>query len=157
MTPRKVQIDLLCRLISRDLATKNAVFHDALAECLGLGPTDLKCLDLLCAADTPLTPVNLAALTGLTAGAITGVADRLEAAGFLERVRGTVDRRRLELRLIPGRQKEIAALVAPLAAATAASCAGYSDEQVEVVIDFLTDLIPIMDVETTHLRNRSGH
>ena len=62
----------------------------------------------------PLTPVNLAELTGLTAGAITAVADRLEAAGFVERVRSHTDRRRWELRLVPERQKDQDALFEPL-------------------------------------------
>ena len=45
-------------------------------------------------SQTPLTATNLVDLTGLTGGAITGVADRLEAAGFVERVRDPKDRRR---------------------------------------------------------------
>jgi DNA-binding MarR family transcriptional regulator len=68
-----------------------------MAARLGLSATDLKCLDLLRATNTPLTAGNLVALTGLTGGAITGVADRLENAGFVKRVRDSADRRRWEL------------------------------------------------------------
>lgn len=60
----------------------------------------MKCLDLLLASDLPLTAKNLADRIGLTGGAITGVADRLEAAGFVERVRDPHDRRRWELRVV---------------------------------------------------------
>jgi DNA-binding MarR family transcriptional regulator len=157
MPPRPDQIATLSQLISRDLATKNAIFHDAMAESLGLGASDLKCLDLLHRASMPLTPVNLAELTGLTGGAITGVADRLEAAGFIERVRDTKDRRRCELRLLPDRQNAVTAILAPLASATAELCDGYSDDQLAVVIEFLTTLIPVMDAETTRLRQKTPH
>jgi DNA-binding MarR family transcriptional regulator len=90
---------------------------------LGLNATDLKCLDLLRQTQTPLTAANLAALTGLTGGAITGVADRLEAAGFVERVRDRADRRRWELRPKPDCQHEIGALLTPLTDAMAMLCA----------------------------------
>jgi DNA-binding MarR family transcriptional regulator len=83
---RQERIAELSEGIARELATKTMMFHAALADRLGLGTTDLKCLDLLRAAQVPLTASNLAQLTGLTGGAITGVADRLEAAGFVERV-----------------------------------------------------------------------
>jgi DNA-binding MarR family transcriptional regulator len=155
MRPRPEQVAMLSQLISRDLATKNAIFHEAVAENLGLGASDLKCLDLLHRASMPLTPINLAELTGLTGGAITGVADRLEAAGFIERVRGLEDRRRCELRLLPERQEEVDALLAPLAAATAEFCHEYTDEQLTVVFDFVSKLIPVMDVETKDLRRRA--
>src|SRR5262245_32157571 len=72
------------------------LFHHAIAERLGLGPTDLQCLDLLRESASKRTAdgvvrvrgmsgSELAALTGLTTGAITGVAARLERAGYLRR------------------------------------------------------------------------
>jgi DNA-binding MarR family transcriptional regulator len=98
---RRNLITELSERIGRELATKTVLFHQAVATRLGLNATDLKCLDLLRQTQTPLTAANLAALTGLTGGAITGVADRLEAAGFVERVRDRADRRRWELRPSP--------------------------------------------------------
>lgn len=107
-------IDELSQRIGRELATKTVLFHHAQATLLGLSATDLKCLDLLRQTNTPLTASNLARLTGLTGGAVTGVADRLESAGFVERVRDPNDRRRWELRAIPRRLGEVAAQFAPL-------------------------------------------
>lgn len=148
-------IAVLSERIGRDLATHTLLFHDALAARLGLNATDLKCLDLLRQTQTPLTAGNLARLTGLTGGAITGVADRLEAAGFVERVRDPDDRRRWELRPMAGRQAETTALFAPLTAAMAELCAGYNDDELEVLTGFLTKLGVIMGDQTGRLRGRA--
>jgi DNA-binding MarR family transcriptional regulator len=128
------------------------MFHQALASRLGLGVTDLKCLDLLRRRKQPLTASNLAELTGLTGGAITGVADRLEAARFVERVRDSGDRRRWELRPLPDRQDEIAALFAPLAGAISDLCATYRDEDLDLLVTFLAGLGELIDVQTARLR-----
>jgi len=59
---------------------------------IGINPTDLNCLNILSLAGQ-LTPGQLAQATGLTTASITGVADRLEAAGYVRRERDTADRR----------------------------------------------------------------
>lgn len=151
MSPRPERVAELNQLVSRQLATKASLLQHAMAGKLGMSVTDLKCIDLLRQAVMPLTPVNLAELTGLTSGAITGVADRLQQAGFVERVRSETDRRRWELRLRPERQKELAALFEPLHQAMADLCHDYSDDDLGVVIAFLTKLGPIMDAETVRL------
>ncbi|HEX8013348.1 MAG TPA: MarR family transcriptional regulator [Casimicrobiaceae bacterium] len=60
------------------------LFHQAMTECLGIGPADHKCLDLLHERGA-MTGSALAALTGLTTGAMTGVVGRLERAGYVDR------------------------------------------------------------------------
>ncbi len=149
---RQSRIEAVSQRIGRDLATKTVVFHHAQATRLGLSATDLKSLDLLRQSNTPLTASNLAELTGLTGGAITGVADRLEAAGFVERVRDPNDRRRWELRPRPDRLQDIATQFAPLTAAMSELCAGYSDRQLDVIAEFLTKLEAIIDDQTQRLR-----
>jgi DNA-binding MarR family transcriptional regulator len=152
---RQERIAELSEGIGRELATKTMLFHSALADRLGLGATDLKCLDLLRAAQVPLTASNLVLLTGLTGGAITGVADRLEAAGFVERVRDPADRRRWELRPKPDRQDEIAALFAPLSASLNKLCSAFDEPELDVLSGFLTGLGAILDDQTERLRHSS--
>ncbi|MCK9896078.1 MarR family winged helix-turn-helix transcriptional regulator [Frankia sp. AgB32] len=149
---RDTLIAHLAETLGRDLATRTVLFHHHLAARLGLSVTDLKCLDLLRAADLPLTASNLADRIGLTAGSVTGVADRLEAAGFVERVRDPHDRRRWELRPVPDRQRDIAALFAPLGAAMADLAACYDTHQLEAITSFLTRLATILDGQTEALR-----
>lgn len=70
--------------IVRRYNTAVILFHHAVAELLGVGPTDLQCLDLLREREG-MTGSELAAITGLTTGAISGVVARLERAGYLRR------------------------------------------------------------------------
>src|SRR5438309_6398359 len=70
--------------LARRHSTAAVLFHHAVAERLGLGPTDHKCLDLLRERGS-MAGTDLSAITGLTSGAITGVVARLERAGYLRR------------------------------------------------------------------------
>ena len=149
---REERIARLSERVGRDLATKTVLFHHHLAARLGLSVTDLKCLDLLRAADAPLTAKNLADLIGLTGGAITGVADRLEAAGLVQRVRDPADRRRWELRPTHARQNEVAALFAPLGAGMAELAGRYDDNELNAITGFLTGLEILLDLQIEHLR-----
>jgi DNA-binding MarR family transcriptional regulator len=67
---------------------------------LGLGGTDVRFLTLL-DIHGPLTPGRLSALTGLTTGSVTGVIDRLERAGYVERERDAADRRKVRVVPVP--------------------------------------------------------
>jgi DNA-binding MarR family transcriptional regulator len=152
MSPRPGQVNTLRDQLTRELANRTDVLHHLVAGRLGLSTTDVKCLDFLRRASTPLTPVILVELSGLTAGAITGVVDHLESAGFVERVRSTKDRRRWYLHLVPERQEEMDELFAPLDTAIRDLCRSYSDDQLDVVIDFLSKLGPLMGEEIHRLR-----
>ena len=83
--------------ISRN-STWTVIYHQALATKLGLNPTDLKCAGLLIETG-PITAGELGELVALTTGAITGVIDRLEKFGLVERVKDPTDRRRVVVQL----------------------------------------------------------
>lgn len=85
--------------LGRDLGAATVMYHSEVAEHLGLSVTDHKCLDLAMRAEGPLTAGRIAELSGLTSGAITGVLDRLERAGYAKRVRDPNDRRRVLVEL----------------------------------------------------------
>ncbi len=87
---RRAFDDRLNRL-TRDLSTETILLHQAIADRLGLNPTDHKCLSLLLDAGEPITAGELAVRTGLTTGAITGIVDRLERARFVRRERDPND------------------------------------------------------------------
>jgi len=86
-------------------ALRSTAYDEALAEHLGLNVTDLRCLELAI-AEPGLTPGRLAELSGLTTGAVTGVLDRLEKAGFVERRPDPVDRRSVTVQPSPTRSEE---------------------------------------------------
>lgn len=152
MSPRPGQITTLRNQLTRELANLTDVLHHLVAGRIGLSVTDVKCIDFLRRAAMPLTPVNLVELTGLTGGAITGVVDRLEKAGYVERVRSIKDRRRWLLQLVPERQEELDAHFAPWDTAIREVCRTYSEADLDVVIDFLSNLGSIMQGQIHQLR-----
>jgi len=70
------------------------LFNQAMADRLGLHPTDLQCVSLLSLEPEPLSTGGIAKLTGLTPSAATRLVDRLEAAGLVVRSVDPADRRR---------------------------------------------------------------
>ena len=70
--------------LARRYSTATVLFHQAVASHLGLAPGDHKCLDVLLERG-PLTGSEVAAVTGLTTGAVSGVLGRLEASGMVTR------------------------------------------------------------------------
>ena len=96
----------------REVSGQGVLYSQTVAERLGVGGADLECLDFIFTRGA-VTAGELARLTGLTTGAITGVIDRLEGSGLLQRRADGGDRRVHRLFLTaPGR-----ALQAPLDAA----------------------------------------
>ena len=124
-------------MMGRQNSTRTVLFHAAIAERLGLNPSDHKCADLLLAEPGPVTPGRLAELTGLTAGAITGVLDRLEKAKFVVREHDREDRRRILVRLTPERMPDVGALFAPLSAGMTELCSQYSAVELALILDFM--------------------
>src|SRR4051812_40866811 len=78
--------------LHRDLATAIVTFHEAVARRLGVTAADQRVLGVLGRMGVA-TPSRLAEATGLTTGAITGIVDRLERAGFARRAPNPTDRR----------------------------------------------------------------
>lgn len=128
--------DIVGRL-ARQHSTAAVLFHHAVAERLGLGPTDHKCLDLLRERGA-MTGSALAAITGLTSGAITGVAARLEKAGGIRREPDAHDGRKQLLVPTSTRLHEIHAVLAPIRTDMAALLDGFNPQQLTAIADFLT-------------------
>jgi DNA-binding MarR family transcriptional regulator len=81
--------------VLRELMARAVLFQDTVARAVGLNATDMQCANLLL-LHGPMTPGELASITGISAGgAITGVVDRLERAGLARRSRESTDRRRV--------------------------------------------------------------
>ena len=124
--------------LMRDLSTETILLHQAIADRLGLNPTDHKCLGLLLDAEEPITAGQLAALTGLTTGAVTGIVDRLEAAGFVRRKRDPEDRRRATLEVSHEKvRREVFPLFEELSRRMSALAAAYSKRDLGIIMEFL--------------------
>jgi DNA-binding MarR family transcriptional regulator len=145
-------VTVLAQRIGRQHSARVVMFHQVVAERLGLNATDLKCLDLARGGSLPVTAGQLAELSGLTSGAVTGVIDRLEAAGFVRRARDPADRRRVIIEPVHGREEKIDGLFGSLARAIAGLCARYSDEELALIVDFISEADQLLHRETAKLR-----
>lgn len=138
-------------------AGQHAVFfHHAAAEHLGLSAPDSRVLSYLQEAGA-VPAGRLAAVTGLTTGAVTGMIDRLERAGAVRRETDPHDRRKVivvPLAGTPGRAKA-ERVFAPLGKAFAALAARYSDAQLATVLDFVSRASEMMREQTARL-TRAG-
>ena len=128
-------------LAVRNLIANAILFNHQVAQRVGLGASDAQFMHLL-QLHGPLTPGRLAELSGLTTGTVTGVLDRLEAAGFVRRERDQGDRRKVIVKL---NEERVWSAMAPLYAGQAESLAAvvgsYDAEQLEVIAGFLRRLV----------------
>jgi DNA-binding MarR family transcriptional regulator len=147
-------IQLIHELIKelRLVSTNSVMYSQATANKAGLNSTDMESLDLLLIKG-PLTAGKLSEFTGLSTGAITALIDRLEKAGYVQREHGKVDRR--QVLVVPNEEKisaELAPITAPLGIAVGALLQGYSEKELDVILDFLSKANQIVAQEITILR-----
>lgn len=123
----------------RKLGGNLLLYHQDEAVTLGLNLTDSKALGVL-SETGPISAGRLAELLGLTSGAVTGVLDRLEAAGFVRRESDTQDRRRILV--VPSIEGEVgtegARLFEPVSGPFNALVQSYSETELDVILDFVT-------------------
>ncbi len=152
-TSRETQHELIEEIVGR-LARRHStavvLFHHAVAERLGLGPTDHKCLDLLRDRGA-MTGSDLGAITGLTSGAITGVVARLERAGYLRREPDPHDGRKQILHLALKRA-HIQNVIDPLREDVAALLEHFDSHQLTAIAEFLTRCTDLVYRHATLLR-----
>lgn len=135
------RVDVLAELGGEIRAFQTAVdaFDEAAATRLELNRTDLRCLDILGAAERP-TAGQIARQMRMTTGAVTIMLDRLERRGFAQRTRDEQDRRRVHVELTDAARELIAAVYDELVLGDAMRrAAGYTIAELRVVIRFLRD------------------
>jgi len=133
-----------------------ATLHNhAIADAVGLHPTDQECIDLLDWTG-PLTAGDIGGHLGLSSGAVTGLVDRLETGGWVRRERDPRDRRRVIVHLSTERAAELGPLYAPLAEAIDAYRASLSRRDLRVVVEFLEFANETIAAATDHARRFRG-
>lgn len=127
----------------------------AVAERSGLNLTDLQCLTIL-AATGPLTAGRLAELMGITTGAVTGVVNRIERAGYVRREKDPDDGRRVVVSPIPEElARARAGLFDPRERGLGALLAAYDDRDLAVALDVLRKSNALTREETARIRATS--
>lgn len=120
----------------RRMTAQSVLIGDAVSARFGLSSTDLECLDLALLSGGA-TAGEIARATGLTTGAITGVIDRLEAAGYVRREKDPTDRRKVVVRALPAMTRRIAPVYESLQREMTRLWTRYSDAELAVILDFL--------------------
>ena len=127
-------------LAGRAMSAATVMFHTTVAARQGLSATEEKALDLL-ERFGPLTAGELSKRSGLAPASVTGLINRLEGKGFARRIAHPSDRRSI---LVEVDADRVYVGMAPLFADWAGSLeelyAGYSDEQLELILHFLTEV-----------------
>ena len=135
--------------LGRELGTVSVFLHQAIASKLGLNITDTRCFEFMSRYANPsLTAGDLARATGLTTGAITGILDRLEKAGLVERFRDSADRRKVFVRPRPEALQRVGRLYEGLAAASLKLASSLSTKELQVINDYLERVVQIFRSQT---------
>ena len=95
---------------------------------------------------------ELAEEAGLTSGSATTLVDRLEEAGYASRTRDPTDRRRVMVNLTEWAQARMGPIWGPLGAEAAALVDGYSTEELELLVDYLTRARELLQRHRARLR-----
>jgi DNA-binding MarR family transcriptional regulator len=131
--------DKVAALISAFRVSGNLdrAFDNRAAEALGVNLTDLHALNIV-ENRGGLTAGALAAEAGLTTGAVTGIVDRLERAGYARRVPEPADRRRVKIEVTDHFYARADEVWHPLAAEWHAELARrFTADQLDVISEFL--------------------
>jgi DNA-binding MarR family transcriptional regulator len=112
-------------------------FDNRAAETLGVNLTDLHCLNIV-ENSGGITAGALAAEAGLTTGAVTGVVDRLERAGYARRVPDPADRRKVKVEVTDRFYERAGEIWGPAAADWQAALARrFTNAEVDLITEFL--------------------
>ena len=124
-------------LAMRQASGLGVLYSQEVAARLGIASTDLECLDHLVTRG-PVAAGALAEITGLTTGAITGVIDRLERAGFARRAPDPDDRRKVLVQATDAVGTGIEPYFAPIERASMAALSSYKERELLLILEFLT-------------------
>jgi DNA-binding MarR family transcriptional regulator len=138
----------------REMSTETIMFHQAVADILGLHITDHKCLDLIHRYGA-MPAGRIAELTGLTTGAVTGIIDRLEEADYVRRTDDPNDRRRIIVEPTKNKkwERKIETIFIPLHERMHKLLSSYSDSELAFLLDVLTKTLDQSHQELMKLRS----
>jgi DNA-binding MarR family transcriptional regulator len=118
-------------------------FDDVVGRRLGLGPADLRCLDWLTGG--PLTAGELSTAAGLKPAATTALVDRLARKGYVRRVLGDTDRRRVLVEMTEYGAERTRECYGPLVEEGQRLLAGFTRDELARMRALLDDIVEVTD------------
>jgi DNA-binding MarR family transcriptional regulator len=144
------------RRLSQQYAYTSIQMHEAIAQKAGFTGTDHKYLGFFLQKG-PLTAGELAQLTGLTTGAVTGLIDRFEKKKLVKREFAADDRRKV---IIVPNTKKIMALMVPLykdfRSRSEKLLASFADKELKVIESYFVQAIAIMTETTDKVKGNNS-
>ncbi len=121
----------------RELRIELAVLNHRVGSKIEIKDIDFDCLDVII-RHGPISPTALARRVGVHLATMTGILARLESSGWIVRDRVENDRRAVLVRGVADKQRDIIRLFGGMNSALDEILDSYSDDQIELVVDFLT-------------------
>lgn len=123
--------------LTREQGMASVLLRNAVSRKMGLNVTDMECLSLLSIKGIS-TPTELANYTGMTSGAATAMLDRLEKAELITRKPNPQDRRGVLIEINKASLAVIGALFSGAQKAQHELLAGYSEQELRLIADYLS-------------------
>lgn len=143
--------------IGKQFSDATIIMHEAIARRAGLSGTDHKYLGLLTQGGS-MTAGDLACLTNLTTGAVTGLIDRLESKKLVKRVYDKIDRRKV---IIEPQMEKTEQLLAPVSTTLQSRMVDlidkFTEQEKEVIENFLLQAIETMQAFTAELNTQDNN
>jgi DNA-binding MarR family transcriptional regulator len=136
----------------RRVSSQGAMFAKTVADRAGISSADMDCIDFV-NVEGRMTAGRLAELTGLTTGAITGVVDRLEKAGFVRRERDETDRRKVFIVPVAERMMEMGRPFELVRRVMQKQCDAYSEAELNFLVRYGNESYQSMLEATTQLNS----
>jgi DNA-binding MarR family transcriptional regulator len=139
----------------RALFAAQEALTDETADLLGLNKTDHRCLDIIQRYGR-MTAGQLADAAHLSTGATTTAIDRLERAGFVQRVADPADRRRVLVEMSSAGMQRGWFVFEPIVASSRAFLDRFSEDELCLILDFLTQSAAHWLDQAEATRRRAG-
>lgn len=126
------------------------MFHEALARSRGLSAADHKTLGVI-ERHGPMSAGQLADRLGISAGAVTGLVDRLTIGGHVTRETDPADRRRTVIRATQQSPVEVQAAFTALRQSHADFADRYTEKEIAAIVDWVQRITATLEQQTRHL------
>lgn len=135
-------------LALRRIIRRVSLHSKQLARSAGLTLPQVVCLKILAARPRyEATVAELSHEARLSSATVTGIADRLERSGYVARVRGTQDRRRVYLRLTEVGLTKVGTLPTPLQESFVQRFSALPEDERQTMLRSLERIVELMEAD----------